>query len=503
MVERMAEGALTVDERAGRVLFCNPAFARMLGLPADRVIGRPLRAFLVHADADRASELATVEHEHRGDYALLGSDGRRVPVAISSAPVDTPGGRARCLVVSDLTTRRDVEQLREAQARLEVEARRKDEFIAVLGHELRNPLAPILHAAELLGGDEPGSDAIRRARTTIVRQVAHLSRLVDDLLDLRRITQGTFELLRERVDLREAVSAGIEATQPLVDQRRHVLEVAMPGEPVMADADCVRIAQVVSNLLHNAAKFTPERGRLRLSLRAFHDHAEVVMEDDGPGIDGEALATIFEPFVQGQASTGIGEAPVSSGLGVGLTLVRRIVDLHGGDVVAETLARGCRFRVRLPLEEDTPRRRPLGPGRGDTLRLVATPEPQRDTRPAPRRVLVCDDNADVAEMTALLLRSRGHVVEVAGTGAEALRLAPLLAPDVVLLDIGLPDMDGYEVARELRRQPSTRACVLAAVSGYGRDCDRAAARDAGFDHHLTKPVGIAQLERILSASEGS
>jgi CheY-like chemotaxis protein len=348
-----------------------------------------------------------------------------------------------------------------------------------------------------------------------VRQTSHLKRLVDDLLDIARVTRGSLKIDRRRIDLREVLDAALEAVRSLFAPRQRKLDVITPGEPVFVFGDAVRLTQVVTNLLSNAAKFTAPGGRVVLTVSADSQVVRIVVQDDGRGIEAEVLSTIFDPFVRA-AETG-GEA--SGGLGLGLALVNRVVALHDGEVNVSSPGRGqgTRFVVELPRGESGARERdavaapsgrdrPSGPGRGDTMRLqVASVDeafaPAADRRaPAPsasdvgsevariHRVLVCDDNADAAEMIALLVETRGHEVAVSITGTEALARAESFQPSFVLLDIGLPDMSGYDVARQLRRLPTLRDTVIVAVTGYGQAADREAALQAGCDLHLVKPV---------------
>jgi len=519
MIERMAEGAVTLAIDDGRILYCNRAFGRMLGRTPDSLIGRRIAELLAPRDEDVVSALWRELDDHRDDYEVLGPDGRRVPVSISAATVEVASGPTRCLVIADLTARRDVERLREARAQLETTARRKDEFIAMLGHELRNPLAPIRHAAELLGSRGLDGHELDAVRSTIIRQVGHMRRLVDDLLDMGRITRGTLAIEPRWIDLREAVQLGVEATLELSPPRRHVVDLTIPGERLDAHVDPVRIAQVVTNLLSNAAKFTPPGGRIQLELERREDQAVITVSDEGAGIEADMLSAIFEVFVQGEVTID----RTTGGLGLGLALVKRIVELHGGRVVAASdgRGRGSRFVVVLPhaiAPADTPaqsriRRRPSGPGRGDTMRLPAANEQpamgrllrterarmRAAARATAPRVLVCDDNVDVADMLALVLRKRGFDVDVAHSGRDALALVQLHRHGVVFLDLGLPDIDGFEVARRLRSDEHGRTAVIAAVTGYGQDSDRRAAIAAGCDFHLVKPVPPERLDEVLAS----
>jgi PAS domain S-box-containing protein len=376
----------------------------------------------------------------------------------------------------DITTRRQAEE-----AILEA-ARRKDQFLALLGHELRNPLAPIVTALELMRLAHP-KHAVRE-REVIERQVRHMVRLVDDLLDLARISRGSITLRREPMTLLGAVERAIEIASPLFEARRHRLELDVPGE-LWVDIDPVRFSQVVSNLLTNAAKFTPVGGRVRVSARADAEAAAValVIEDNGIGIEPRQLEAIFEPFVQGQRQL----EQAQGGLGLGLALVRDLIQLHGGSVVAESmgLGAGSRFTLRVPLVAPrvTPRPSVVEP-RAHALRRL--------------KVLIVDDNEVSAEMLGLLLRELGYVVRVAYDGPRALALAAELEPDVAVLDIGLPVMDGYELAARLRDAHGARGMRLVALTGYGQEQDLERSKRAGFERHLVKPIDTNELEAALA-----
>jgi signal transduction histidine kinase len=376
--------------------------------------------------------------------------------------------------------------------RLREEARRKDEFLAVLGHELRNPLAPLRTAVEVLrqtGGCGP--PAADQAHGIIERQVRHLARLVDDLLDLSRINRGTITLRRERVALDRVVDHAVETCRPLYDARGHELSVVLPAAPVWLEADPQRLTQVLTNLLTNAAKYTPGKGHVHLTTECPDQEVVLRVRDDGIGIPADMLERIFEPFTQVDPSPG---KAAQWGLGIGLTLVKSLVELHGGTVTAASpgLGQGSEFIVHLPVLSAT---------------LPAKPEEDASgwVTPAGRglRVLVVDDQADNAESLACLLRLNGHEVSVAGDGPSALQLARRYLPQAILLDIGLPGMNGYEVARHLRQQAGLERVLLVAVTGYGSDEDRRRSHAVGFDHHLVKPVSPEEVQRLLATTTKS
>jgi signal transduction histidine kinase len=365
--------------------------------------------------------------------------------------------------------------------------RRKDEFLALLGHELRNPLAPIRNALNVL--KLPGADAAitGRAQAMMERQVEHLVRLVDDLLDVSRIMRGKVELRREPVELATVVARAVETSQPVVDAEGHQLTVALPPEPLWVDGDLVRLAQVVSNLLNNAAKYTERGGQILLTAGREGSEAVLRVRDTGVGIAPELLPRLFDMFFQAERRT----RESQGGLGIGLSLVRGLVELHGGSVEAHSAGpgQGSEFVVRLPLLART--------------EAAATPQPQAQVMPgglAPRRVLVVDDNVDAADSLAMLLRLEGQEVQVAYEGATALARAEAESPAIAFLDLGMPKMDGYELARAFRRHPALKGTVLVALTGWGQPEDRQRTREAGFDHHLVKPVESAALHRLLSTN---
>ena len=363
--------------------------------------------------------------------------------------------------------------------------RRKNEFLSMLAHELRNPLAPIRNAVEVMRHRGPAQPELSWARDVIERQVRHLARLVDDLLDVSRITRGKIRLQPEPVNVAAVVTQAVEASRPVVDARGHALEVALPPDPLWVTGDPARLAQVLTNLLNNAAKYTDPGGRVWLA--AERDGREVVVRvrDTGIGIPPDMLSAVFDLFTQMDRSLDRSQG----GLGVGLTLVKRLVELHGGTVEArsEGPGRGSEFEVRLPACAP-----PEKPPAADRLR-------HPDTR---LRVLVVDDSADAAESLAAVLRLQRHDVRIARDWETVAAAVPEFGPDVVLLDIGLPEVDGYEIARRLRARPDAREAVLVAVTGYGREEDRAAAREAGFDHHLVKPIEFGALQQLFAAVRG-
>jgi len=365
--------------------------------------------------------------------------------------------------------------------------RRKDEFLATLAHELRNPLAPIRMGLEILriGGDDRATRG--KMLGTMEGQVRHMVRLIDDLLDVSRISRGKLELRTTRVDLREVARTAVDAVRPMLLEAGHALTVELPGEPLPLEGDPVRLSQVLSNLLNNAVKYTPEGGRIALAAERQGSDVAVSVRDDGLGIPEEMLQRVFEMFTQVSRTL----ERSHGGLGIGLHLVERIVRMHGGSVEAksEGAGRGSEFIVRLPAAELH--------DHGNNAPADDAMQPQLQNS----RILVVDDHVDTALSLVRLLRARDNTVEVAHEGEGALRAAETFRPDIVLLDLGLPGIDGYEVAAQLRaREASGNRAMIIAISGYGQEDDRRRSAEVGIDHHLVKPVSFAQLETLLASS---
>ena len=380
---------------------------------------------------------------------------------------------------------REIVRSREAEERLQDASQRKDEFLAMLSHELRNPLAPIRNAVEVIRRLAPPDPKLTMARDVVDRQVTLLARLVEELLDVSRISQGKIALKKEPVELSRIISHSVETARPLIDARAQTLSVSVPPAPVWLSADFARLSQVVANLLNNAAKYTGEGGRIELTADAGEGEATISVRDNGTGIETTLLPKVFDLFVQGDRALDRGQG----GLGIGLTLVKRLVELHDGTVAvaSEGPNRGSTFTVRLP--------------------CISAVEPQR---PAPavipfkassevygRRVLVVDDNVDAAESTAAFLRLEGHEVKAVHDGLQALASLKVFDPHVVVLDIGLPGLDGYAVARQLRERGDTSHVLLIALTGYGQKEDRVRAAAAGFDYHYVKPADPREIQAAI------
>ena len=378
--------------------------------------------------------------------------------------------------------RNQLDQTRAANLELQNQARAKDDFLATLSHELRNPLSALTTAASLLEREGLVANAEHTARQVVKRQTALMGRLLDDLLDLSRITRGRLEIRKSRVELSAIVKAAVESVQPLLTRKGHSFSVTLPDRDSVIEVDPVRVAQVVANLLTNSAKYTEPQGKIDLAVQRVGDAVEFRVRDNGIGIAADALTDIFKMFAQLRPAIERSEG----GLGIGLALARGLVELHGGTigVKSEGLGRGSEFTVRIPC--------------GQSAAPAAT-EPHESQPASPRRcnVILADDNADALESLAMLLELEGHSVRVASEGPVALALMQQRTPDVMLLDIGMPGMNGYEVARQVRALEGGDAILLVALTGWGQPGDRAKSSEAGFDYHLTKPVEFTELAELL------
>jgi signal transduction histidine kinase len=495
VVPQMAErAALVVDAEADKPLLFLRAESRTDAVADYAELPENLRTALQRVVREGLPlEGQTVCYPLRNGERTLGA------LALSSQ-AGTPGLLPRDLVtLQELVSRaaialdnarlysslqREIVRSRQAEEELQDANRRKDEFLAMLSHELRNPLAPIRNAVEVIRRLAPPDAKLTMARDVVDRQVSLLARLVEELLDVSRISQGKISLKKEPVDLARILAHSVETTRPLIDARSQTLSVSVPVAPVWLSADFARLSQVVSNLLNNASKYTGEGGRIELMATAESGAARIVVRDNGAGIEPQLLHKVFDLFVQGERALDRGQG----GLGIGLTLVKRLVELHNGRVEAASdgPGRGAIFTVTLP--------------------CIAAVEPQRQAPqfPAPRssevygrRVLVVDDNVDAAESTAAFLRLEGHEVKAVHDGLQALASLKVFDPHVVVLDIGLPGLDGYAVARQLRSRGDTSHVLLIALTGYGQKEDRTKAADAGFDYHFVKPADPRDIQTAI------
>jgi PAS domain S-box-containing protein len=491
VVDHVIDGIITIDVR-GSVQSFNPAAEKLFGYGKDDVLGKNVKMLMpepYHGQHDGYIS----NYTHTGDAKIIGT-GREVvgkrkndttfPMELAVSEFRIGDHRFFTGIVRDITQRKQLEQeLRKRVDELAEADRQKNEFLAMLGHELRNPLAPMRNAVHLLRTPGADPDMVIQARDMMDRQLQHLVRLVDDLLDVSRIVREKIDLRQEPVDIAQALERAVETAQPVIDARGHELKTSLPLKPLYVHGDIIRIAQIVSNLLTNAAKYTIEAGPIHLSAELERDQVVIRVKDAGVGIDPELLPRIFDLFVQGDHTL----ARSQGGLGIGLTLVKRLVDMHGGSIEAksEGKGQGSEFILRLPM---------LKPGakNSSSTRPIAT------WRRVSRKVLVVDDNVDAAESIAMILRVMGHQVLCVYDGQSVLKLVQGYKPEVVVIDIGLPGMSGYEVAKELRSQEELDGLCLVAVTGYGQDNDRAAALTAGFNEHMTKPVNPDSLAAFIA-----
>jgi PAS domain S-box-containing protein len=479
-------GVLSLD---GVVVEANRLCLDACGFTRDEVIGKPFWECGWWSPAPDLMEMvrgactqAVAGRPFRTETRYFVASGAERVVDLIVAPVTDGAGRALFLAATgtDVTERRAMEDaLRDTD-------RRKDEFIALLAHELRNPLAPLRNGLEIMRLAGDGPDFVAKARDRMDRQLSHLVRLVDDLLDVSRINRGKMELRRSRVRLADIIGSAVETARPVIDASAHELTVELPDGPVLLDADLTRLAQVFANLLTNSAKYTERGGKIWLT--AVRAGAEVVLtvRDTGIGIPTDALPRIFDMFSQVDRSI----EKSTGGLGIGLALVRGLVEMHGGTVTADSggPGAGSTFTVRLPaLSSDVE-----GPSTDPVVRLG-------NSGRAGRRVLVVDDNRDGAESLAEMLQLLGHEVHTAHDGVEAVEVSERLRPDLVLMDVGMPRLNGLDATRRIRERPWGRAVTVIALTGWGQEADRERSKEAGCDGHLVKPVGLAELERLLSS----
>ncbi|HEY3655077.1 MAG TPA: ATP-binding protein [Steroidobacteraceae bacterium] len=483
----IADAVITTDTR-GTITFLNPVAERMTGWTTNEALGLPLECVFTivneHTRQTVESPVGKVLREGTvvglaNHTTLIAKDKTEVAIEDSAAPIRDLHGNisGSVMVFHDVTARRRAEEaLREAD-------RRKDEFLATLAHELRNPLAPIRQAA-LISKARGATDAQKRwSHDVIDRQVQHMALLLDDLLDISRVTRGSLVLRIQPTDLASLVAAAVETARPVIDTKRHTLSIELRDEHVRIDADPLRMAQILSNLLTNAAKYTDPEGRIRLSAKCEPQEAVIEVADSGIGIRAEALPTIFAMFAQVPSTRDRSEG----GLGIGLALTKGLIELHGGKIEARSagLGRGSQFTVRLPRRAEVSQR--------ESAREQAT------VSPVSRRILIADDNRDSAESLAALLELDGHEVTIVHDGAGAIAAFAHACPEIALLDIGMPGLNGYEVARRLRQSHPASAATLIAITGWGQEDDKVRARAAGFDHHLTKPVDLQRLSELIRA----
>jgi PAS domain S-box-containing protein len=471
LVEEMQEGAAILSSD-GRMLYCNRHLASLLASSLENMVGSSFERFLSGPDLPTFTALLRSGSGKRR-VRLRIADGRALDVYVALSTSRTDGIERRLLVVTDLSELLDARSERD---RAERESRDKDELMAMLAHELRNPLSAITAAVQVLGATAHESDTAVRARAIIGRQANHLSRLVDDLLDVGRVVTGKVALDKRALDLGDLVRRTVAAVER---QGQHSLQLDL--EPIWVEADVMRLEQVVGNLVGNAIKYTPAGGQIRVSVSQEGDEAVLRVADNGLGITSDLLPRVFDLFVQGERTLDRSQG----GLGIGLTLARRLVALHHGNVSAfsEGEGRGSTFEVRLPQVPE--------PG------STSDPPSESPALSAIRRVLIIEDNRDAREMFKTMLALAGHDVVEAEEGVSGLEMLRKVRPDVAVIDVGLPGLNGYEIVRRFRAEPGGKAVLLVALTGYGTPEARERSRQAGFDHHLTKPVDPETLHKLV------
>jgi PAS domain S-box-containing protein len=495
IVDAVQDYAILTLDPEGRVASWNPGAERLLGYPADEILGCDAAVFFtpdeVRKGVPEAELRKAAETGRAGDdrWHVRQNGSYFFASGITTSLRDAQGALLGYVkIMRDRTDRKRLdEELRNRADALARADEDKDEFLAVLAHELRNPLAPVFYALRLLDEkplDDPNRWYIRRI---VDRQMRRLARLIDDLLDVSRIRTGKVELRKDRVDLSAVIGHAVDTVRPLAEDRGHELAVAYSPEPVWLEADPVRLEQILSNLLSNAVKFTDDGGRIALSAERQGQEIVIRVTDTGVGIAPDLLPRIFDLFTQGDRSLDRSR----DGLGIGLTLSRRLVEMHGGTIEAhsEGVGRGSEFVVRLPAFLH------LGPPDDEPARALEAPS-------RPLRVLVVDDSEDTTELLGTLLEMAGHSIQVAHTGPSALEVAAAFRPDAIILDIGLPGLDGYQVAQRLREDPALRSIALIAATGYGQEEDLRRSREVGFDRHLVKPIDPGELQRLLAELVG-
>jgi PAS domain S-box-containing protein len=495
----IADAVITTDAD-GRVTSLNAVASALTGWGSEEALGQPLETvFQIVNERTRApveSPARRCLREHRvvgqaNHVVLQPKNGGERPIDVNAAPIRTSAGTVvgAVLVFRDATERKRAEdELRQMAADLSEADRRKDEFLATLAHELRNPLAPMRNSLQILKLAKSDERAVGQARAIMERQLSQMVRLVEDLLDVSRIARNKLELRRERVDLWSVIANAVETSRPVIDAARHEFKAKPPDEPIHLEADAMRLGQVFCNLLTNAAKYTPPGGRIEIAVHREGSDACVSVKDNGEGIKPHLLPHVFDMFMQVDDSIERSQG----GLGIGLTLVRRLTELHGGSVSASSdgAGKGSVFAVRLPIIIDAP-----------IMDRTNGQSPESTSLAAGNcRVLVVDDNRDAAQSLAQLLQLLGHEARVVFDGLAAVEVVETFRPNIVLLDIGLPKLNGYEACRRIRQLSLDDPPVLVAITGWGQDRDRQRSMEAGFDHYFTKPVDANKLLALISRS---
>jgi PAS domain S-box-containing protein len=492
LVEGVVDYAIYMLDPEGMITSWNAGAQRMKGYGRTDIIGKHFSRFYAQEDIDAGKpweELATARRTGRAEDVgwRLKKNGERFWARVVVTALYDSNGHLRgfAKVTQDLSERRHIQDLEKA-------ARNVNEFIGMLAHELRNPLAPIRSAVEVMAKLPSGHPAHETMRETIDRQSEQLCRIVDDLIDITRITRGALSMQHAPTDMAQVVRSAVETATPAIEAGKHSLDVDLPPEPLVVPGDAFRLTQILTNVLNNAARYTAEGGSIGVRARAESGSAVLTVRDTGRGIEPDMIERIFDMFVQGRAPL----QRVGGGLGIGLALARRLAELHGGSLRAHSEGenKGSEFTLRLPLVSSW-----------QTFASEDAPRPTEAAVPpvVPRRVLVVDDNVDAATTLEMLLKSLGHETCVVHDGVAALERVATFRPDIVLLDIGMPGLDGYEVARRLQTLKKDRPFRIVAVTGWGQQADRAKSKEAGFDLHLVKPVDVNDLARALTERGGA
>jgi PAS domain S-box-containing protein len=479
-----SDDAIISQALDGTIVSWNQGAERLYGYSAEEIVGKPLSLLV---PSDHPDELPAILERIKRDERIehletvrVRKDGSRVDVSLTISPVKNAQGK----VIAASKIARDITARKQHEAALREEDRRKNEFLALLAHELRNPLAPLRNGLQIMRLAANKRDAVEQSLPVLERQLEHLVRLVDDLLDVSRISRGKIVLRKERIGLAGVVGTALEASEPLIKQHDDELLVTLPTEPVYVDADKTRLAQAITNLLNNAVKYSDRGSRIWLTVEHQGTEAVIRVKDTGMGIPGPMLPKVFDMFTQVDRTL----EKSQGGLGVGLTIVKRLVEMHDGAVEAtsEGPGMGSEFVIRLPVVLSV-------------VNGITDEDPDQPLRPtARRRILVVDDNVDAASSLAMMLKIMGNEIRTAHDGLEGIEAAETFRPDLILLDIGMPKLNGYETCRRIREEPWGKSIVIVALTGWGQEDDKRRSLEAGFNHHLVKPVEPAALERLLA-----
>lgn len=483
-----SEDAIVSKTLDGIIRSWNAGAQRLFGYAPDEAIGRPITLIIPNDRQDEEHEIiARVSRGERVEHfetVRVTRQGRLIDISLSISPVRDSAGR----IVGASKVARDITERKRAEAALREADQRKDQFIALLAHELRNPLAPLRNGLQVMRLSKD-AHAVASAREMMDRQLAHMVRLIDDLLDISRVRENKMELRRSRVLLKDVISSAVETARPAIDESGHELFISLPAEPIFLDADLTRLAQVFSNLLTNAAKYTDRGGRIMVAAQRQGAEALVSVQDTGAGIPSDALPRIFDMFSQVDRSI----ERSTGGLGIGLALVKGLVEMHGGTVTARSAGQGqgSIFTVKLSVLENAAPASPV---------VLPDDEPTATGR---RRILVVDDNRDSAISMAMMLKLMGNEVRTAHDGIEAIEVAEAFRPEAILMDLGMPKLNGYDATQRIREQPWGRDMVIIALTGWGQEKDRIHSKAVGCNGHLVKPVSMSDLAKLLSELEGA